>query len=349
MQIKYTLLFLLIIYINSCQLEKAERVISIDLTQRSSNVKYSQFIDSLSYITLNPGDTCLLSGIKKIYFDEDTIIVQDTKRDGICVFTSNGNFIKQINYIGNGPQEYHNSNAISVDTIHNHIQVYDVMNFKINTYTYRGEFIKSTKVNYFIQDFEIIENGNKIMIQPYNNKSYKKNGVWLSSASNEFIKQYIEYKPSDEYFEFISTFTNNTSKGIYYYDRNSDKMYVVNADSIKLLFTIDLEQKIPLKVRHLTNPAPKDLAQYSMMYDFCISPNIIALSYYTFEEKEPLKWVFINPQTEEYTICNNFENDIDNIETSDYRIFYKNDSTWCRVIDRNQTDCNTLIQIIHLK
>ena len=187
------------------------------------------------------------------------------------------------------------------------------------------------------------------MIQPYNNKSYKKNGVWLSSASNEFIKQYIEYKPSDEYFEFISTFTNNTSKGIYYYDRNSDKMYVVNADSIKLLFTIDLEQKIPLKVRHLTNPAPKDLAQYSMMYDFCISPNIIALSYYTFEEKEPLKWVFINPQTEEYTICNNFENDIDNIETSDYRIFYKNDSTWCRVIDRNQTDCNTLIQIIHLK
>lgn len=347
---KYILFFLLTLYICSCQSEKKQRVISVDLTQSSSDVKYSQFISSLDYITLNPGDTCLLSGIKKIYFDEDTIIVQDTKRDGICVFTSKGDFIKQINYIGNGPKEYHNSNAIAVDTIHNHIQVYDVINFKINTYTYQGKFIESNKVDYFMQDFEIFENGNKIMIQPYNNKTYKKNGVWLSSLQNKFVKQYIEHEPTDEYFEFLSKFANKTSAGIYYYDRNNDNMYVISSDSVKQLFVIDLKQRIPSKVRYLTDPTPMDLAQHSMMYDFCISPNIIVLNYFTFEEKtNPFKWVFIDAQTGKNTICKDLKNDIDNIETSDYRIFYINDSTWCRVIDAQQKDCNTLIQIMHLK
>lgn len=347
---KYILLFFIALCISSCQKGKEETIIPLNLYELSDNIKYSQFIKSLDYITLNPGDTCLLSGIQKIYFDNDTIIVQDTKRDGICIFTNNGEFIKQINYIGEGPTEYHNANAITVDTISNHICIYDVMNFKINKYTYKGEFIKSDKVEYFMQDLAITTDGYYIMIQPYTSKTYKKNGVWLCSFNNKFIKQLIENKSNNQEFEFISTFYNNTSDGIYYYDRNDDNIYLINTDSTKLLYTINLKQRIPEKTRNISNPNPADLEEHSMMYDFCISPKHIAFTYFIFGENEnPFRWVFLDRKKMTNIVCKKIENDFDKIESSDYRLFYLNDSTWCRVVDTHEKDCNTLLQIMHLK
>lgn len=347
---EYILLIFIILYMSSCQKGKEESIIPSNLYELSNDIKYSQLIKSLDYITLNLGDTCLLSGIQKIYFDDDTIIVQDKKREGICIFTHNGKFIKQINYIGEGLAEYHNANTITVDTISNHIYIYDATNFKINQYTYLGEFIKSDKVEYFMKDFAITAEGYNIMFQPYRSKTYKKNGVWICSSNNKFIKQLIEHESNNQEFEFISTLYNETFDGIYYYDRNNDNIYLINADSTKLLYTINLKQKIPEKVRNIANPSSIELEGHSMMYDFCISSKYIIFTYFIFGENEnPFRWVFSDRKTKTNIVCKNFENDFDEMKSSNYRLFYLNDSTWCRVVDRHEKDCNTLLQIMHLK
>ncbi len=342
----------LVIFVCSCtnNKESDNSVISIDLSNLSADVNYSQFVKSVDYIVLNPGDTCKISGIKKLYIDSDTIIIQDTKRDGICIFTSEGDFVKQINYIGNGPHDYLASDAITVDTIHNRILIYDIMGFKINSYNYQGVFLDSKKVEHFFRDFEINSDGSFIMVQPNANKVNPKNGAWKYSPQFRFEKQYLEHTPNELNFEFVSTYMNRTPNTVYYYDRNDDNIYSIDRESACLLYHVDLKQYMPNDVRALKAPMMNDLNGYAMMYDFCFSSKYIAFTYFLFGDKSgyPYKWVFHNRENGETVVCNQFVNDFDTMESSDNRLFYVNDSTWCRVVDSDQNDCNTILQIMHL-
>ena len=54
---------------------------------------------------------------KKIYFDSDTLIFQDSKNEGVFVFNlKDHKLVSHINRIGQGPEEYHKDNAIAVDS-----------------------------------------------------------------------------------------------------------------------------------------------------------------------------------------------------------------------------------------
>ena len=119
----------------SCTKEAKDNVISIDLDKCTEELTYFQFVKHLDYVTLNLSDTNLLTGIKKIFFDQDTIIIQDSRKEGIFLFTSNGQFVQHINRKGQGPEEYLSDNAVAVDTDLNRIYVYDMINFKIMEYT----------------------------------------------------------------------------------------------------------------------------------------------------------------------------------------------------------------------
>ena len=91
---------------------------------------------------------------KKIYFDSDTLIFQDSKNEGVFVFNlKDHKLVSHINRIGQGPEEYHKDNAIAVDSTSNLIHIYDMMNFKVNVYTYKGEYAYSYKIEYFMRDF----------------------------------------------------------------------------------------------------------------------------------------------------------------------------------------------------
>lgn len=146
--------------------------IFIDLDHAKNNLNYSSLFDRIEYINLDAGDECLLSGIKKIYFDSDTIIFQDSKNEGIFVFNKKDHkLVSHINRIGQGPEKYHKDNAMTVDTISNLIHIYDMMNFKVNVYTYKGEYASSYKMDYFMRDFAWTNN-QLLIIQPCINNAY---------------------------------------------------------------------------------------------------------------------------------------------------------------------------------
>lgn len=338
--------FLIILIVSSCK--KKDDSIIINLEQNSDKFNYTQISKKVDYIKLDIKDDCLLTDIKKILFDNDTLIIQDTKHEGIFIFTRNGNFVKQINYIGQGPSEYHNDDAIAIDSTLNQIYIYDMMNFKINKYTYNGKFIASQKIDFFIRDFAMINN-NFLMIQPCINKVYKRNGLWVYYQDKKTTKQLLEYDDEDQNFEFMSTYITQTSNKVYYYDRNDDNIYAITNDSLIKVCGINLEQKIPKEIRKHSAPSNRDLEQKSMMYDFCISSRYIILNYFTFgENKNPFKWVLIDTKNNNKYIFNSLIDNIDNKHSSNNKIFYVNDSTWCRLIDQKENDDSILLQLIHL-
>lgn len=343
----YVLLLLLSM---SCNKERESEVVSLNLTDNGKELLYSEIVKSIDYLVLNTNDTCLLSGVEKLYIDNDTLIVKDTREGGVVTFGIDGKFIKQINYIGEGPTEYHDANSIAVDTVSNHIYIYDMMNFKINKYTYQGVLVESNKTDYFMRDFEVVDNSYLLMMQPNDNKVYKKNGVWLTSFKNNLVKQFIEHEANGQNFEFMSTYANNTSDGLYYYDRNNDNLFLVSSDSAFLLYNIDLKQRIPNDVRELPAPSLADLDQKAMMFDFCVSSKYFILSYFMFGDTDnPFRWVLLNKENRKVSVFLNFNNDMDTMLSSESKVFHINNSTWCRALDPKENDCNIVLQILHLK
>ena len=126
----------LLLICSSCIDTKVDSIF-INLEHAESSINYSSIFERVEYINLDAGEECLLSGIKKIYFDSDTLIFQDSKNEGVFVFNlKDHKLVSHINRIGQGPEEYHKDNAIAVDSTSNLIHIYDMMNFKVNVYTY---------------------------------------------------------------------------------------------------------------------------------------------------------------------------------------------------------------------
>lgn len=238
---------------------------------------------------------------------------------------------------------------MAVDTVSNRICIYDRMGFKINKYTYQGEFIESNKLEGVIRDFAMMKDGSILMIMPCQYKN-QKNGVWLASSGNQYRKPLLDNVPKDHEFEFLSTFYNQTPEGIYYYDRNYDQISFITPDSATFLYQIDLSQRIPESIRKKAGPLPAELNQRAMMYDFCMSPAYMAFTYFIFGENElPFRWVFVDRKTNAVTVCKQFVNDLDTVKADSPNLFYINDSTWCRMVNIDENDRNITLQFLHLK
>ena len=287
---------------------------------------------------------------KKIYFDSDTLIFQDSKNEGVFVFNlKDHKLVSHINRIGQGPEEYHKDNAIAVDSTSNLIHIYDMMNFKVNVYTYKGEYAYSYKIEYFMRDFAWMDNL-LLIIQPCINKVYKRNGVWLYKPIEKQESLLLEHDGDDQSFEFMSTYIEQSENKIYYYDRNDDCIYLINNKSNTGLYKIDLKQKVPLDIRTASNQNPKDLNMKSMMFDFVPSPHSVLLCYFMFGEKEnPYRYVLINSKTKETIIFKKFINDMDDILFVDNKIFCINDQSWCRLSQQSEDSETVQLQIMYLK
>lgn len=89
-----TLLIMIFILLGFSSCHKENSRIDINLDEYSEKLTYSQISKKLDYIVLKAGNKCLLSDIEKVFFDKDTLIIQDTRHEGIFVFTTPWRFRK---------------------------------------------------------------------------------------------------------------------------------------------------------------------------------------------------------------------------------------------------------------
>lgn len=348
--IKKTMITLTILLLvsSSCTKQTSD-AISVDLQQGNINLLYSSFVDKLDYVHLKAGKECLLTGIKKIYFDNDTILIQDSRNEGIFVFSKGGDLISHINCRGQGPEEFLDDDAVAVDTFRNIIYVYDMMSFKINRYTYDGVFISSDKQKFFMRDFSVVDN-KLFAFQPCINKMYKRNGIWSYDFSTQKDTTLLEHKREDELFECRSTYIKQINDTIYYYDRNNDYIYVIENNSISTLVKLSLKQFIPISVRKVAAPNPNELYQRAMIFDFCPSNKQFFMSYFIFDEEENYyRYVMMNPKTKDCSVFTELVNDMDSYVASDPKIFCINGNTWCRIVDQEENSEIITLQILCLK
>lgn len=124
----------------------SDYVQNIQLPQFGADtLKTSYFVDTVIYIPLETTPTSLLGSIRQIWTD-DSIILVDSWKSGLCLFGKDGRFIRRIGKMGNGPGEY--LSIFHFDVIHDTIYVSSTNRKGFLRYTFEGKFCNEINLNY---------------------------------------------------------------------------------------------------------------------------------------------------------------------------------------------------------
>lgn len=347
--INITISILLFQFVLSCtNTSVSESLIKIDLDQSKDTIFYSEFANKLDYIQLNSNDSCILTDIEKIYMDDDTILILDTKKAGVLVFTFEGKFVRQINYYGEGPREFMHINIATIDPILNNVCIFDYATQKIIKYSYSGDFVKSFKYDQFVRDFAVLKDEINLCMYPFDMKS-SLSGNWTSDTNNVVLKKLDTTAFKDDQFEFSGTYYNRNDQGVFYYGGYWDYLSYITKDTSVVLYNFDLKQQLDEDLRRKDPKTLYPFKDFAYMTNFSVSPKYVLLTYNYLGKENPYKWVLLDRDNKNTKISDNIYNDIDFVQTDYRHIYYLNDSTWCRIIETDDNTCNTHLQIIKLK
>lgn len=332
------------IFILSCSDSNMEySTIRIDLRNTISQINYSTFVDSVKSFTLNT-DGLFLSGIKRLYVDDDDIFILDSGRGGIFVFSNKEKKMKcNLNYFGQGDREFVDIYSFTIDKMRKRIIIYT--NPYIMEYTYNGDFVKKQKVDFFFRDFYALDNGDYICMLPSFIEK-QPSGVWLMDSTCKKVKDLKNDVPVTEVFETVSMNYNSLDNAIYYYDRVWDDFSYITKDTVRVQYKFDVKQSVPSEERNVDTP--KNLKNSVAINCFSNSGRYILLNYFTFNGS-PFYWVLFDKEKKEIVISQELYNDIENTHTVSNSMFYVNDDVWCRILDFEENIADIRMEILYLK
>lgn len=249
-QAKYILL-IWTIFLSACNIEESPngkikitdetKTISMN-PELNTELKYSWFIDSIEYITLNAPENVLISAnISKIICVKDRYCILDENK--VFVFDLMGNYLFDIGKIGKGPGELNYPNDFFVDTIDNTIEIYSAGNQKVSKFKLTdGKFIDEFHVHYQVANICKLENGD-----------YLFHGILLDEYSRDILNNLIFANPDGDilktaisYPDYISKFRGKSRNsfsqlkdGTLYSRMLDNNFYLIKDNKIEIKYRID--------------------------------------------------------------------------------------------------------------
>lgn len=206
-------------------------------------------LQSVSYVKLS--NTPLLGRIKKVCIRDEHIFVWDVA-SGIVCYDMSGKFLFQLNARGQGPGEYTDISAFTINTRLKELAIYDNAKQTLMFYSAKnGKFLRSERF-YKPAPTEMAYFGGYFL---YNNRLHRnyQDDVSLHYsllASKDGIHidhRYFKHREREEQYPFSVSMRNlhdNYSK--LYYCRDFDNIvYQVDEDSVIPRFQVELPQPVP--------------------------------------------------------------------------------------------------------
>ena len=154
-----------------------EDIISIDLKDipLEETIFLSDFFSKVTLIPLETNENSLIGHFSGIQIYNELFFVLDKNvAKGVFIFDKEGNFIRKIGNVGQGPEEYIAISDFTIDKINNRLLTIDPESKKIHFYSIEnGNHIKSIRLHeqdVYINDIVLI--GERIIgnIIPFDNK-----------------------------------------------------------------------------------------------------------------------------------------------------------------------------------
>ena len=101
-------------------------------------INLSQIADKIEYIPLQTTDSSVIGSFPDLKVAGDLIFVRE--QNGILVFTEEGQFIRRLFTVGNGPEESI-GRSFAIDEERREVYVYDIYKRDGNIYDFEGKFL----------------------------------------------------------------------------------------------------------------------------------------------------------------------------------------------------------------
>lgn len=249
-----------IFFLLSCQKQEQEKisgaiVIPVEI-EAVEPLDYSDWFTSRTLIPLETNDDCLIRGIDKIYIEDSTIIVFDSKKNEILQFDLSGSFIRNIGTKGNGPDEYLFFNDIFFESNTQLIYAHDRYQNCIFTYDLSGKFIKKTeRSRYLFNSFCKTESG--FWIYSCFKKPSNPEGYNLMLLDENLDECKAAFFPQEEFFNavFTSRFTMDNNGNPYFFYPTSNIIYSLKDSIASPYYKVDFgHSTLPYgKITQLSN------------------------------------------------------------------------------------------------
>lgn len=227
------------------------------------------FLHAVSFVKL--ADTPLLASVEGIQIYDDRIFIWDAMAKIVC-YDMHGNTLFQIDAHGNGPNEYTNINAFTINPESKEIVIYDNMKQSLIYYSAEnGKPLRTVKFEKPNPTEMIFTDGvffyNNRYHRNYPNDTLLHYSLLSSMDGINMERRYFPHNDVEEDYIFSPssyTFYNNDS--VCYYCRNFDNViYQLGRDSLTACYRIDLPDPLPTaKVEEKTDPYELVKSDYSL-------------------------------------------------------------------------------------
>lgn len=143
---KYIILLLIGILFIGCSSETGDTVLHVRHVDLSHVQDVSAFdlVDSITVVSLETNDSCLVSYMRSIQKKGDKLYILDGRQETLFCFGMDGSFLFKIHRLGNGPEEYQHIESFCLDEQGN---IYLVEPWGIiHMYSPHGEFMRRIEV-----------------------------------------------------------------------------------------------------------------------------------------------------------------------------------------------------------
>lgn len=315
-------------------------VINVPINASDHFIKMSEYVDSISYISLETNDNCLIGNIDKLIVTDKFYYIIDMEiACAVFCFDKKGTFIRKIGNRGVGKGEYV---SISDMNVYNHnIYILDNDLMKLFVFNQEGVLKKEIKINFQAENFSIINDSWICLFGDYKhndvflrNKKYP--NVLLMNIENGKVMTDIYFDSILNTSGIMSMPVNFTENGALFIPLNDTIYQTTQSEYLKRKYVFKYPEKYraaqssyleKLKIEKIEPwQAEKQYQNFPYLIRM-LDTSEYSLFLYTF--RSFYYWGIYNQQTRVYTEAAGFkrnpvENDIDHIANFLPRTSYNN-------------------------
>lgn len=316
--------------------------IAIDLDgENQKEIRFSSFVDSISYIPLETREDCLIGKIEDIILSDSILFVLNEEQNTIFQFDRQGKFLRKIAKAGNGPGEYpvinqmaYNEKRQSISLASSKIIEYDLYGNLKNEFTvpfYVSDLYQFDNGDYLLSRFDRLNEPN-VLLALVDTTGYVKKELFNRNPQYGIETNNLwELIPLDDGIHFITPQIENT-------------VYSYEEDSIKNVLSFNISPQIPSDFYKSKRDIPL-LGNHYYRTIYRESQNWINLIFCTLEKVRTLLY---NKRTKQYMLGEVFKNDMDD-KKQIFFLSHSKGNTFTNYVKADDEEDNPVIQILHLK
>lgn len=211
---------------------------TISITDSELNEKYaaSDLFERVEFIPLETSDDCLVGTVSKIKITDNYFYILDAKSNAVFIFDRAGKYLKKINTIGLGPDEYLHIDDISV-SVNGELIILDAGYQKVLFYDGLGNLKNVYRIPFFADAIESLNDTLYVL----NGSSTEDRVIIWDRYENTKVNSFLKFDP--KYSARIFTPLISYKDDIYFTYNNTSFIHKVTASSLTKEWFVDFGKR----------------------------------------------------------------------------------------------------------